>query len=1325
MDKPGKQQMLQQQPLQPMGVAAQRWLCDICKEKSFPDFELAVEHEKTCLGPTTITIPTGCHTNEEPVRKDNNICKLVQPKDCHLSVNGEGTSTTATAAEPLSDETKCSVVTNSFFHPRTDTQKDDQGKSTSTKKTSNKSNATGATTTINPFFAPKTKQASNTTKKSKLETSSTGKESRLSKEKEKDKPSKKSQKRKQKVPTMLTSVGVAPASVAPVSNKATSKAAKGNTGKRTSKKISSLSLTSSVERDLETTPQLASIFQHKSVKEIVAEQKQAEFQAKRHAEQQRERERQAKRSALFGNSVTETIAIGSGTTLPLKRKQHGKSTQTTLHTNHMSLPLAPRFPMPNHVYPSTDDTNKTVESTLEILPSNHVFRKNILTHQSSPSPKIQNSDVEPYRCDSFSRLDAVEACTLSPVQRIFQKFLIPRRRGDCAKTPSTKDDNRLWVDKYGMEHGLVGLAPTRTCQQLGDYFNHWRKLRREAVERMAERQRKRTAKFDKAMGNKVTSKRKPKRSKKIYGSDEDDDFLEDDDYWDHDGLGNQNSPLCLLLGPPSSGKTAMVHHVAKQSCCTVVEINTTEVRSGTALKNAIEEATKSSSLDTMLATKENREKDNFFSAKANSRVVEDSEDENNETDELRLSSMSKTDRDESSMAIVLIDEVDIVFDSEGDNGFWAALNALARTAKSPIVLTANCRPPQLRHNNSATPFCCFKMERPSPSECASKLLQICRHEGIDVHPTIKNQGAGVIQDMLIQATEACECDLRRMMNELQIFVSSKYKDGFEEVKTESVVKLTKLSASNVSNRRPCVTSLMPRQVAMDKYTVLTAKGSNFSMIGEMVDAADFDGVSASIWIGDQKCEVLVVDDKTLLVLCPPLDSEQEAGCETFSSRLVKRIIPLMIHCPSLGLFKTNTQRYIKDEALANGTSNIGSERISIEYVFPDELTSNAVRESIDNTDEFELEGLCTETDPTVLSKLNLESREDGLARLASFVQDFARGPKDSVIPTRQTTTVDDIQVASQLETYSSEAGYLSDAAFLEDFQDGVPYLSGACKGFGYDLTEECVGYAMKGDKLRLHETNRPPREEKLFEMGWKDTCYFYGDPDTWLIPLSLREGNEMRRVMSRYRGRDAVEDGLSTIPFSAIPFEELEDAEALDFNCHCLCDKSLEDSYLPQHVPVLIKALPKLLRETVSNRRMLTLGCEIWDTRLIQNKRNETMHRHMSRASYILPGIHDRTGWTYGRLGLENSNEVDELILELMPALRRIGLYEQAAEFVALEASKDGAADLGRRTTRRQAKARRHHYFDKLSASLQRDEDDLNSSELGALLANDLLQYSG
>lgn len=258
----------------------------------------------------------------------------------------------------------------------------------------------------------------------------------------------------------------------------------------------------------------------------------------------------------------------------------------------------------------------------------------------------------------------------------------------------------------------------------------------------------------------------------------------------------------------------------------------------------------------------------------------------------------------------------------------------------------------------------------------------------------------------------------------------------------------------------------------------------------------------------------------------------------------------------------------------------------------------------------------------------------------------------------------------------------------------------------------------------LHPYLFSPTEEKLYEMRWKDNFYFYGDPDTYLTQLSLKNGKEASNLMNSFRGKDSVEDSLAVIPVAAISPDEVENPEDVEFNAHHSCNRSLEDMYLPRHVPDLLKTLPQLLlRDGAAIGRLYT-GIELGVDESIQRHKSEKMKLFLSCASNIVAETCDRINSQYRR-GFADSREISHLVLELLPTLRRIGLYEQAAEFAAFEMGKDAAIETTRRTSRRLAKARRHHYFDKLSSMLRGDYSDLNSSELGALMSKDSLVYSG
>ena len=87
---------------------------------------------------------------------------------------------------------------------------------------------------------------------------------------------------------------------------------------------------------------------------------------------------------------------------------------------------------------------------------------------------------------------------------------------------------------------------------------------------------------------------------------------------------------------------------------------------------------------------------------------------------------------------------------------------------------------------------------------------------------------------------------------------------------------------------------------------------------------------------------------------------------------------------------------------------------------------------------------------------------------------------------------------------------------------------------------------------------------------------------------------------------------------------------------------------------------------------------------------------------------------------LEDTIDIKK-ILDYIPVLRRIGFLERATEYACREKGEEQPTS--RRTTRRQARSARHHYFDTLLRQLHLDKADQTSSQIGSLMANSLLVY--
>ncbi|OQR69373.1 hypothetical protein BIW11_01859 [Tropilaelaps mercedesae] len=87
----------------------------------------------------------------------------------------------------------------------------------------------------------------------------------------------------------------------------------------------------------------------------------------------------------------------------------------------------------------------------------------------------------------------------------------------------------------------------------------------------------------------------------------------------------------------------------------------------------------------------------------------------------------------SKSTIILFDDIDVIFDDDGDEGFWVALETMLRNSKKPCILTATrdydsiikrCRPLQ------NVPV--VQLHRPSPTQVAALLKKIGKTENRDL-----------------------------------------------------------------------------------------------------------------------------------------------------------------------------------------------------------------------------------------------------------------------------------------------------------------------------------------------------------------------------------------------------------------------------------------------------------------------------------------------------------------------------------------------------------------------------------------------------------------
>jgi hypothetical protein len=936
----------------------------------------------------------------------------------------------------------------------------------------------------------------------------------------------------------------------------------------------------------ETTKAVAAIFHNKSTKQILAEQRQIELAANRallakakanaHPTANCKTATRNRPSSYNNNSTNNNNNNSNNST------NNSNSTNNNKPCKSLLLPVAPRFPVPNHVG-AVDETmhgehartpmELSEDHPLRSLPLSFPFPLSLPTPNDALSTTATTSATtttswlsSPSALDTFD----VGTTTFTAIQRaLFDTFsILPLNHKDNANhtnhTNNTKNANNttntnnvsntnnhnhnnnarhptspIWNNKTVFQFGgrmdkdsIVGDRPQEVFRELTEFIDHWRVARNESLERTAERHRKLLARSRSGKGKsngrsfkgrtskgRGRPKKKTKTTKpsKYYGYtyDNDDDWLvgdSDDDDEEDDPL--MMAPLCLLTGPSASGKTAMVRAVAKHcGNCKVLEINTSRARSGAALKHAIEEATQSNSSLEMLQNKShktNGEGKGFFAAAK--RDLVDSDDDEDTSDEDHSDSddddSCQEEKKKSSVTIVLIDEVDILFEETGDAGFWTALGALARATKCPIVLTANTCPPQLDPSQSSRgsaqlPCKRFCLEKPTPDDCASMLWRILRQQQqngsnraiLTISPAVQSRGPAAIRNSLAAIAESCDCDLRKLLHELQVFVAlsgsrldipptaaagRSMASGKENIIISGCSDNTNTASHSLLHKQiPTVVSVGPTRVPMEKHSIVTAKGTNFSILKE-----DTDQSHNRIRIGPLAVTKWhVVDNETLLLLCPPYDTAQADSnwAADPTGRWAKRILPLTIDCG----YGTSFSRIAVSETLADGTQLPGTQFPTIEYVLPemDDAKDNGNGE--DAEFQFEKDN-ATNTQPEkhALPPVKNARNEANGGWLVAWTTAIAntKSSTDSdctmAIPSLRTRpTSNDAAMASELDFLADRARDLSDASLLDELGDGLPYLSGACRGFAYDHTEDgCASYknqAIGAETLKMHEKSKP------------------------------------------------------------------------------------------------------------------------------------------------------------------------------------------------------------------------------------------------------------
>lgn len=646
--------------------------------------------------------------------------------------------------------------------------------------------------------------------------------------------------------------------------------------------------------------------------------------------------------------------------------RQGISKRKDTQNSYRKGTFAPRFPVANHVIPP-----ECKEATKGAAPS--VPRQ----RQTPILQTILFDKQDDYR---------VRLTDTSTVISTEQDVLLHQAIADAMT--ATKGPVGPLVERYYYKETFQDSAR----QELEEFIERFKIERLEAQNRRKERH------------DLMRGIRKPKKKKKKRTIDED-----DDDLWEDEDE-QVKTTLCLITGPSGCGKSNLVYNVASDmECKSVLELHPGELRSGAQLRKFMEEATKSHSTRDML-----RERNAMF---IKEQQLVDSDDEDDEPE-----------KKGAAVTIILLDEVDTLF--EADAGFFPALSELAKTSKSPIVLTANTIPSGL---NSA--FTHISLDRLTVKECASKLTDIVRAEGFRVH--------GNMDDVAILG----HCDMRRILHSIHLFAMSPPRAA--EATAALLIENAESTTLDLEDSAPIVERVQPSSILADEISWLTITGKHFeTLVHKSSDEVE-------VIVGDQVCPYArVINDTTIQTVCPPrlmpdsVDGQgYYHGTRHRSLAVAHPEVVVRARLPRHGVSSSNAT--IVQSVLGEKTKVLAKPRtVSLDVQF-----HGFTNESDDEENELNFN---TNIRPSVTQSETPRDDDPSLVEkcLSMFEQALSeqQGTKSAILESADTIIPAELGV---IDDVSFDCELASDAVFLQDVGLlSAPFLSGPCKGFGYTLTDE-------------------------------------------------------------------------------------------------------------------------------------------------------------------------------------------------------------------------------------------------------------------------------
>jgi hypothetical protein len=357
-----------------------------------------------------------------------------------------------------------------------------------------------------------------------------------------------------------------------------------------------------------------------------------------------------------------------------------------------------------------------------------------------------------------------------------------------------------------------------------------------------------------------------------------------------------------------------------------------------------------------------------------------------------------------------------------------------------------------------------------PAECAVKMSKIMAQENFCLrNDSVSNDAAA--NDKLSRIAELCRCEIRCILNELELFRFS------SAIEASSLVSYSyEVQTDRKPLWSPCfITSIEPKWVPFDRPSIITIKGQNFktliSMLGKTSkankSAVNLSEVCLDVTVSGRSClKARVLDDSTIIAVCPPyrLDEIDHIGRKANKTKGARYANVSVKSTSKLGAVSCScclgAPFLANDNAIFPALSSV-----NLEYNCPPRHQSDEDALKVKAATDVPIAGAAM-PDNNVLDDMIHRGIKEITDK--SFVVDDFCASHDFVVDDR---FCHEVTVINKL---AETAELISDAALFEDFEFFcLPLLSGPVRGFGAALVDNCCNTNTSSIKTMQKPTSKP------------------------------------------------------------------------------------------------------------------------------------------------------------------------------------------------------------------------------------------------------------